>query len=94
MVLVITALSPEAIRGGVRAMPERLAFAFPPPPVVGEGTQPVTAGGYAYSWTEAGRAAGVLALETLHHRSGDLDETERFVLTPALRMGPGAEAPK
>ena len=86
MTLGVFALSPEAIAAGARAMPERLAFTFPaavaPAKVVGATGVP---GGFVYPWREAGRTTARLALELLHHRSGDLPDGARVALTPAER---------
>lgn len=89
MIAVFTALSPEAIRNGARALPERIAFAFPSPPPADPSTQAVVSSGFEYSWSEAGRVAGLLALETLHHHSGDLNANERLVIEPAVRSEAG-----
>lgn len=43
-------------------------------------------GGYAYPWTEAGRAIARTALEALHRSSGALDAAHRADLTPATRV--------
>ena len=89
MILAVTALSPEAIRNGARAMPQNIAFAFPAPPPPADASQPVTSGGYAYSWSAAGRTAALIALETLHHFSGDLNDMERCDIAPAVRIEAG-----
>ncbi len=86
MTLGMFVLSPEAIAAGARAMPERLAFTFPPAVaparVVGATGVP---GGFVYPWREAGVATARLALELLHHRSGDLPDDARLALAPAER---------
>lgn len=83
MTLAVIALSPEAIAAGVRAMPDRYAFAFPPeaaPPAGDAGSA-----GYLFPWRDAGAAAATLALELLHQRSGDLAEGGRLAIAPARR---------
>lgn len=89
MIVSFTTLSPEAIRNGARAMARTSAFAFPAPPPPADASQPVTSSGFRYSWEAAGRVAALLALETLHHDSGDLREGERFDIAPAVRVATG-----
>ena len=89
MIVSFTTLSPEAIRNGARAMARTSAFAFPPPPPPVDASQPVSSSGFRYSWAAAGTAAGLLALETLHHDSSDLREDERFDIAPAVRVETG-----
>ncbi|MFN8588405.1 MAG: hypothetical protein U0704_11475 [Candidatus Eisenbacteria bacterium] len=89
MIVSVTALSPEARQNGARALPVTVAFAFPAPPPPADASQVVTSSGYEYSWAKAGRCAGLLALEVLHHGSGDLRENERFDLAPAVRTSTG-----
>lgn len=83
MTLAVLALSPEAIAGGVRAMPDRYAFAFPPEAAPPSGE--AGASGYLFPWRDAGVATAILALELLHRRSGDLPEGSRFAIAPGLR---------
>lgn len=83
MTLAVLALSPDAIAAGVRAMPDRYAFAFPPeaaPPAGDAGSA-----GYLFPWCDAGAAAATLAIELLHRRSGDLAEGGRLAIAPAQR---------
>lgn len=68
------ALSPEARFAGARPLPLRVALAFPPDTSA------------EYPWALAGRAAGRLALEALHHASGDLPPDRRFALDRAVRV--------
>ena len=86
MTLAVTTLSPEAVAAGARVAPEHLAFAFPQA-VAPAGVVRNAAEGFRFPWRDAGRAAATLALELLHHRSGDLDEAARCDLSPALRAG-------
>lgn len=85
MTVALLVLSPEAIAGGARAMPDHHAFAFPqeaaPATVLGRVPR-----GFRFPWHEAGRTVGTLALELLHRRAGDLGEDERCVLAPAVRV--------
>lgn len=83
--LAVVALSPEAIAGGARAMPERFALVFPiPPPPPGAAPQ-MPRGGYSIPWDDAGRASARLALELLHHRADALPERARVSIAPAVR---------
>lgn len=86
MTVTLFALSPEAIAAGVRAMPDRYGFVFPPA-VAPARTMNASgmSGGFKYPWREAGRATARLALELLHRRAGDLTERERLALDPARR---------
>lgn len=43
-------------------------------------------GGLVFRWDQAGRAAGLLALEQLHHQSGDLPPARRVSIAPVLDM--------
>lgn len=84
MTVALVVLSPEAVAAGARPLPEHFAFAFPqavaPAQVVDN-----TPRGFVFPWREAGRATAKLALELLHHRSGDLAEGVRCDLSPAIR---------
>jgi hypothetical protein len=84
MTVAILVLSPEAIAGGARAMPEHLAFFFPLSAAPSTRLDGVPTG-YLFPWRDAGRTAATLALELLHHRSGDLPEEARCILSPAER---------
>jgi hypothetical protein len=85
MTLVLHALTPTEVRMGVRAAPEHLAFAFPaeaaPAGVLGD-----IPAGFAYPWREAGRITGLLVLEQLHYRSGELPKDTRFRLSSIIRV--------
>jgi hypothetical protein len=76
--------SPQAVATGAHPEPAHVAFAFPqsvaPANVVGSAP-----GGFKFPWRQAGRTTALLAIELLHHRSGDLAETLRCDLSPALR---------
>ncbi len=43
-------------------------------------------GGLVFRWDAAGRAAGLLALEQLHHQSGDLPPARHVSIAPVLKM--------
>lgn len=85
MTLALLALSPTDVQAGVRAAPEHFAFAFPaeaaPAGVLGD-----IPAGFAYPWREAGRVSGLLVLELLHHRSGELPKATRFRLPTVVRV--------
>ncbi len=89
MIVSVVALSPEARQNGARPLPQTFAFAFPAPPPPADASQVVTSSGYAYSWVAAGKTAGLLALEVLHHFSEDLSAQERADITPAVRTATG-----
>lgn len=87
MLVVVIVTSPEDAERHATPEPERFAFAFPqsvaPAQVLGNVPQ-----GFRFPWREAGRAAARLALEVLHHRSGDLGPNTRCDLSPAIRANP------
>lgn len=86
MSVAITVLPPRASRDESSPETERAAVAFPlPPPAAEEALTPIRRDFSRFPWSVAGRAAGVLALEALHRRSGELRESERFVLDGAVR---------
>ena len=89
MIVSVTVSSPEAREKKLTPAPVTVAFAFPAPPVAADVSQPVTSSGYTYSWTEAGRRAGLLALEALHREAKELRANERFDLAPAVRTTTG-----
>jgi len=89
MMLSIVTVSPAAKADGKPGQTVPYGIAFPIAPSE-EGSSPVVpAGGYVFPWDEAGRAAGRLALETLHRGSGDLGADERFRIAPAVRAATG-----
>lgn len=85
MTVALLALSPNDVMAGVRAVPEHLAFAFPaeaaPAGVLGD-----LPAGFAFPWREAGRITGLLVLEQLHHRSGELPKAKRLRLSSVVRV--------
>ncbi len=81
--MVIQSPSERMAGSEPEAMLTSIAFPAPPAP---EGTQLLPApGGYELPWADAGRAAGLLALEALHRRSGDLPPAARVDVTPIVR---------
>lgn len=86
MTVALLVLSPEAVAAGARAAPRHEAFAFPQEAAPAQVVDLVPRG-FRFPWREAGRVTAKLALEALHHRSGDLDEGLRCDLTPAIRAG-------
>jgi hypothetical protein len=89
MVAALTISPPHA--GDPRAVPtsDNEALLFPPPPPPADAAYGVPATGYAFPWEEAGRAVARLALDALHHRSGQLADGERIGLAPAVRAQSG-----
>ena len=88
MVVVAMALAPYEADAGEKATPLQAAIAFPGPaatPPEGATVLPPLSG-YDFPWRDAGRAAGLIALEALHRRSGDLPTDQRMVLAPGLRV--------
>jgi hypothetical protein len=71
------ALSPEAVAAGARATPERETLRFRFAPQAGP-----------KFWSQAGRRAALLLLESLHHQSQDLDADLRLRLDDCDRGGP------
>lgn len=82
--LAVTAVPPDLPRDAARPQPERVGFAFAAAGPAGV-DRPFESGGYRLDWNAAGRAAGLLTLERLHHLSEDLREDERFVVAPVIR---------
>jgi hypothetical protein len=72
--LTVAALSPEAVEQGARPIPARVTLALEP------------AATRAESMRAAGRATALVALDRLHHLSGDLDEDTHLALGPARRV--------
>ena len=79
---------PDPAGGAPRTLEARYAFAFPARRTVA-GDLAVPSMGYAFPWSEAGRIAGTLALETLHRESGDIVTAERMDIRPAVRTDAG-----
>jgi hypothetical protein len=65
--------------------PERTSIAFPAPPGP-DGSAVLSPHAYEIPWRDAGRAAGLIALEALHRKSGELSADERLDLSEALRV--------
>lgn len=89
MVVVAMALAPNEAAAGERPTPLQTAIAFPgpaAPPAPDGATALPPLQGYDFPWRDAGRAAGLIALEALHRRSGDLRTDERMALAPGLRV--------
>lgn len=80
LTVVLLVLSPEARKADARPIPVRLGLVFPDPTAMDGVGARVASGGYEYPWGEAGRATGLLALELLHQRAGDLQESQRAFL--------------
>ncbi len=89
MIVSVTVTSPEAREKKLTPTPVTVAFAFPAPPPPDDASQVVTSSGYTYSWSEAGRRAGLLALEALHRDLRELKPGERVDLAPAVRTTTG-----
>lgn len=89
MVAALTITPPHA--GDPAAVPssENDALLFPPPPPPADASYGVPATGYAFPWEEAGRAVARLALDALHHRTGEIADGERIGLAPAVRAQSG-----
>ncbi len=88
MNLVITVIPPRSSPGDSSPGTERAAVAFPlAPRAAAEGLTPVRLDFSEFPWSDAGRAAGVLALEALHRRAGELHDNQRFALDGAVRAG-------
>jgi len=89
MIAAFRIASPASdLEGSVVTTP-RFAFSFPPPGSAAGADLGVPATGYVYPWEDAGRAVARLALESLHRRTGDLSETERADIVPAIRAEAG-----
>jgi hypothetical protein len=89
MIAAFTLRSPSTDVPEPHSASARIAFAFPASPVAAGASLGVPATGYAFPWSDAGRAAGRLALEALHHESGDLAAEERCAIAPAVRTEAG-----
>jgi len=80
LTVVFLLLSPEAVKADARPIPVRLGLVFPDPTAIDGVGDRVSSGGYGYPWAEAGRATGLLALELLHQRAGEIREQDRAFL--------------
>lgn len=85
LTVVFMVLSPEAVKADARPIPVHLGLVFPDPTAVdGVGDRVIT-GGYEYPWSTAGRATGLLALELLHQRAGEIREQDHAFLGEGVR---------
>lgn len=66
----------------------RAAFYYPATGAAGA-TLAVPETRYRFPWRNSGRIAATLVLESLQRESGDLLDSERFTLTPAVRSEAG-----
>ncbi len=90
LTVVFMLLSPEAVKADARPIPVRLGLAFPDPAAVDGVGNRVSSGGYKFPWSDAGRAAGLLALELLHQRAGEIKEQQQaFLGEGVVRAGAG-----
>ena len=80
LTVVFMLLSPEAVKADARPIPVRLGLVFPDPKAVDGVGDRVSSGGYEFPWSDAGRAAGLLALELLHQRAGEINEQQQAFL--------------
>ncbi|HTR97448.1 MAG TPA: hypothetical protein VMH61_06055 [Candidatus Acidoferrales bacterium] len=67
----------------------RAAFAFPATSVADGASLGVPAEGYVFPWGEAGRVVARLALEALLHGDGELADSSRVDIAPAVRLDAG-----
>ena len=88
MIAALVMHVPDPAGGPPRAVESRFAFVFPAAGT-GERDLAVPATGYAYPWSQAGRMVGLLVLEALHRESGDIVESERMNIQPAVRSDAG-----
>jgi hypothetical protein len=86
MIVRVVALTSNQARIGDAPAPDEVPVQFPGPAPSAEGTPVPPLRGYEFPWTLAGRTAGLLALESLHHRSRDLGERERLALPHVTRV--------
>ena len=86
MVVRVSTFTANEARLGVGLDPDEVSVQLPGPPPTGEGTPVYPLHGYDFPWRDAGRIAGLLALESLHHRSHDLGARERLVLPSWIRL--------
>ena len=80
LTVVFMLLSPEAVKADARPIPLRLGLVFPDPTAIDGVGDRVSSGGYQFPWSDAGRAAGLLALELLHQRAGEIKEQQQAFL--------------
>lgn len=86
MVVRVSAFTANEARLGAGPEPDEVSVQFPGPAPTGEGTPVHPLHGYDFPWRDAGRIAGLLALESLHHRSHDLGARERLALPSWTRI--------
>jgi len=80
LTVVFMLLSPEAVKADARPIPVRLGLVFPDRTAIDGVGDRVSSGGYEFPWSDAGRAAGLLALELLHQRAGEIKEQQQAFL--------------
>lgn len=83
--VAVSILSPNERANEVEPEPVVSSIAFPAPPAPEGSILVPSTTGYELPWADAGRAAALLALEALHHHSGDLPATASIVVSPGLR---------
>lgn len=86
MTVRVVALTANETRVGNAPEPVETSLQFPGPEPAGEGAPVAPLRGYDFPWRLAGRTSGLLALESLHHRSRDLGDRERLALPHAQRV--------
>lgn len=86
--VLVAVLSPQSAEAGARPIPLRTGIAIDAahPGADAAGRPGPRARSSTEIWRDAGRATALLALEGLHHLSGDLDEDTRLGLGPARRL--------
>lgn len=87
--VTVAALSPQAVDAGARPIPARTTIALADDEA-GGGPPAALLRPQAW-WRVAGRATALLALERLHHLTGDLDADTRLALGPVTRVDEPAE---
>lgn len=80
LTVVFMLLSPQAVKADARPIPVKLGLVFPDPSAIDGVGDRVSSGGYEFPWSDAGRAAGLLALELLHQRAGEIKEQQQAFL--------------
>jgi len=84
MTVALIVTSPEDRDRHVKPAAESFAFAFPQSVAPAQVLEPVPQG-FRFPWREAGSVSARLALELLHHRSGDLGPNTLCDRAPAIR---------
>lgn len=85
LTVVFMLLSPEAVKADARPIPDSYGLVFPDPKAADGVGDRVSSGGYEFPWSDAGRATGLLALELLHQRAGELPEKDHLFLGEGVR---------